>query len=183
MACKLWIFLDHHLRLPAGQTENRDGSGRGSGRFRAFRLMATRSTDGQNPAWRGNFGQKKGPGDYPSPWIWWSQGGSNSRPRHCERRALPAELWPQRVAPRPGLRPATHRPRKGTEATDTGPGDHAARRAKSKGRLWPGQRSHPLGSMMIAAPARPQSSKGASAASSTLRRQPSSSDGHSRTLM
>ena len=25
---------------------------------------------------------------------WWSQGGSNSRPRHCERRALPAELWP-----------------------------------------------------------------------------------------
>ena len=31
--------------------------------------MATRSTDGQNPAWRGNFGQKKGPGDYPSPWI------------------------------------------------------------------------------------------------------------------
>lgn len=26
---------------------------------------------------------------------WWSQGGSNSRPRHCERRALPAELWPR----------------------------------------------------------------------------------------
>jgi hypothetical protein len=27
---------------------------------------------------------------------WWSQAGSNRRPRHCERRALPAELWPLR---------------------------------------------------------------------------------------
>ena len=27
---------------------------------------------------------------------WWSQAGSNRRPRHCERRALPAELWPHR---------------------------------------------------------------------------------------
>ena len=26
---------------------------------------------------------------------WWSRGGSNSRPRHCERRALPSELRPQ----------------------------------------------------------------------------------------
>src|SRR5665213_2615351 len=26
--------------------------------------------------------------------AWWSQAGSNRRPRHCERRALPAELWP-----------------------------------------------------------------------------------------
>jgi hypothetical protein len=34
--------------------------------------------------------------------IWWSQGGSNSRPRHCERRALPAELWP-RLAVRQAL--------------------------------------------------------------------------------
>ena len=25
---------------------------------------------------------------------WWRRGGSNSRPRHCERRALPAELRP-----------------------------------------------------------------------------------------
>ena len=24
---------------------------------------------------------------------WWTQAGSNRRPRHCERRALPAELW------------------------------------------------------------------------------------------
>ncbi len=27
---------------------------------------------------------------------WWSQAGSNRRPRHCERRALPTELWPLR---------------------------------------------------------------------------------------
>ncbi len=26
---------------------------------------------------------------------WWSQAGSNRRPPHCERGALPAELWPQ----------------------------------------------------------------------------------------
>src|SRR3984885_2098656 len=30
---------------------------------------------------------------------WWSQAGSNRRPRHCERRALPAELWPLRGSP------------------------------------------------------------------------------------
>src|SRR3981081_4597406 len=28
--------------------------------------------------------------------AWWSQAGWNRRPRHCERRALPAELWPRR---------------------------------------------------------------------------------------
>src|SRR5512140_2207085 len=27
---------------------------------------------------------------------WWSRGGSNPRPPHCERGALPAELRPQR---------------------------------------------------------------------------------------
>jgi hypothetical protein len=27
---------------------------------------------------------------------WWSQAGSNRRPHHCERCALPAELWPHR---------------------------------------------------------------------------------------
>ncbi len=27
-------------------------------------------------------------------WIWWSRGGSNSRPSHCERADLPAELRP-----------------------------------------------------------------------------------------
>src|SRR6476619_8525079 len=25
---------------------------------------------------------------------WWGQAGSNRRPPHCERGALPAELWP-----------------------------------------------------------------------------------------
>ena len=27
--------------------------------------------------------------------LWWSQGGSNSRPPACKAGALPAELWPQ----------------------------------------------------------------------------------------
>ena len=27
--------------------------------------------------------------------IWWRRGGSNSRPSHCERDALPAELRPR----------------------------------------------------------------------------------------
>ena len=26
--------------------------------------------------------------------MWWSQGGSNSRPLACKASALPAELWP-----------------------------------------------------------------------------------------
>ncbi len=26
--------------------------------------------------------------------LWWSRGGSNSRPSHCERDALPTELRP-----------------------------------------------------------------------------------------
>ena len=35
---------------------------------------------------------------------WWSRGGSNSRPLHCERSALPAELRPRecQCTPRPG---------------------------------------------------------------------------------
>src|SRR5687767_10096608 len=28
--------------------------------------------------------------------LWWRRGGSNSRPLHCERSALPAELLPLR---------------------------------------------------------------------------------------
>src|SRR6476469_7640832 len=27
--------------------------------------------------------------------IWWSQAGSNRRPRECHSRALPTELWPR----------------------------------------------------------------------------------------
>jgi hypothetical protein len=33
------------------------------------------------------------------PKKWWSQTGSNRRPHACKARALPAELWPQRVKP------------------------------------------------------------------------------------
>ena len=29
--------------------------------------------------------------------VWWRRGGSNSRPSHCERDALPAELRPHRL--------------------------------------------------------------------------------------
>jgi YggT family protein len=47
---------------------------------------------------------------------WWSQAGSNRRPRHCERRALPAELWPHRdrveVRRRPAIG-AIYNPRQG----------------------------------------------------------------------
>ena len=35
---------------------------------------------------------------------WWSQAGSNRRPRHCERRALPAELWPHSASGKAGNR-------------------------------------------------------------------------------
>ena len=80
------ILQETELRLPAGQTENRDGSGGESGRFRAFRLMATRSTDGRNPAWRGDFRQEKGPGEYPSPCIWWRRRESNPRPQALDCR-------------------------------------------------------------------------------------------------
>src|SRR4029077_7905402 len=36
--------------------------------------------------------------------AWWSQAGSNRRPRHCERRALPAELCPHVAASIDGKR-------------------------------------------------------------------------------
>ena len=40
--------------------------------------------------------KRKRAGMKPALWNggWWRRGGSNSRPRHCERRALPAELRP-----------------------------------------------------------------------------------------
>src|SRR5690606_8992517 len=41
---------------------------------------------------------QKRPADKGWPWqSWWSGGGSNSRPSHCERDALPAELPPQQT--------------------------------------------------------------------------------------
>ena len=48
--------------------------------------------------------------------AWWSQAGSNRRPRHCERRALPAELWPHRDRLNDPKRPAIgaiYNPRQG----------------------------------------------------------------------
>ena len=48
--------------------------------------MATRSTGGRNPAWRGDFRQEKGPGDYPGPSVWWRRGESNPRPKMIDPR-------------------------------------------------------------------------------------------------
>ena len=48
--------------------------------------MVTRSTGGRNPAWRGDFGQEKGPGDYPSPCVWWRWRESNPRPKAIDAR-------------------------------------------------------------------------------------------------
>lgn len=44
----------------SGAYRSRDGPGRESGQFWAFRLVATRSSDGRNLAWFGDFRQKKG---------------------------------------------------------------------------------------------------------------------------
>src|SRR5437763_740742 len=39
---------------------------------------------------------------------WWSQAGSNRRPLACHASALPAELWPRRIAaPQIGVRAMT----------------------------------------------------------------------------
>ncbi|SDX04620.1 hypothetical protein SAMN05216317_1265 [Nitrosomonas eutropha] len=54
--------------------ENRDRLGAGIAENRLFRQVDTHSTDGWNPARRGDFRQEKGPGDYPSPSIWWWDG-------------------------------------------------------------------------------------------------------------
>ncbi len=59
-----------------------------------FPLHRRQTTAGTSAA-NGNEAKTKAPARVPGLWKkWWSQGGSNSRPRHCERRALPAELWP-----------------------------------------------------------------------------------------
>lgn len=39
--------------------------------------------------------------------LWWSQGGSNSRPPACKAGALPAELWPLRMVGLGGIEPPT----------------------------------------------------------------------------
>jgi len=55
------ILRGKALRLPAGQSENRDGSGPGRDRIRGPWRARTRSTAGRNPAWRGDVRRKKGP--------------------------------------------------------------------------------------------------------------------------
>src|ERR1700709_823723 len=62
-----------HLRLPPVFAQ--EGYAGHASPFGLLRGCATRSPKGE---------------------AWWSQAGSNRRPRHCERRALPAELWPHR---------------------------------------------------------------------------------------
>ena len=84
-------FQTHHLRLPAGQTENRDGLGTENAEIGAFRLLAIRSTHRRNPAWRGDFRQEKGPGENPSPSIWWPCGNLKSRSEGCGKLRVFAE--------------------------------------------------------------------------------------------
>ena len=69
------------MRLPAGQTENRERSEAENAGIRVFWMAATRNADSQNPAPRGDFGQEKGPGEYPGPGDWWSWGELNPRPQ------------------------------------------------------------------------------------------------------
>ena len=83
---KLLIWRECNLRLPAGQTGKGDGSSRQGGRFGNSWRGGTRCTAGRNPAWRGEFGQKEGPGDHPSPCRWWRWRESNSRPEDLYSR-------------------------------------------------------------------------------------------------
>ncbi len=55
---------------------------------RMFQIAGSTSTLGRLPSARRQV-----------PKEWWSQTGSNRRPHACKARALPAELWPQRVKP------------------------------------------------------------------------------------
>jgi hypothetical protein len=61
----------------------------------SLRLSAPPASQGRGPSWTPSstldsvhFGSNL--------FRWWSRGGSNPRPPHCERGALPAELRPQR---------------------------------------------------------------------------------------
>ena len=60
----------------------------------SLRLSAPPASQGRGPTWTSSssldsvhFGSNSR--------CWWSRGGSNPRPPHCERGALPAELRPQ----------------------------------------------------------------------------------------
>ena len=53
--------------------------------------------------------------------VWWRWGGSNSRPLHCERSALPSELHPHKGSRRVGWRrfPAVFKRSSGYEGVST----------------------------------------------------------------
>src|SRR5690606_34623471 len=68
-------------RLPAGQTEKRDWTGRETGRFGTSEGDGTRRANPRNPAPRGNSRKEKGPGDYPGPLDWWRWAELNRRPK------------------------------------------------------------------------------------------------------
>ena len=70
--------------------------------------------------------------------VWWRWGGSNSRPLHCERSALPSELHPHKGSRRVGWRrfPAVFKRSSGYEGVSTqtrrrpGPTRSSGRRTK-----------------------------------------------------
>jgi hypothetical protein len=69
----------------------------GSERYLYFRINKLDSWHASNGSIRWPYGQFMLPvtTDEANPqFLWWRRGGSNSRPSHCERDALPAELRP-----------------------------------------------------------------------------------------
>src|SRR5450432_2322462 len=67
----------------------RRGHGSGAGKTMDCPWTSTRSKDGSRWCQR-----NKKATTIVALFIWWRRGGSNSRPSHCERDALPAELRP-----------------------------------------------------------------------------------------
>ena len=75
----------------AGREQREECGGRGARRRGVGRVTLKRGRSGTTPTLA--FRAKKIPAD--KGWdfkYWWTEGGSNSRPPHCERGALPAEL-------------------------------------------------------------------------------------------
>src|SRR5437016_8913883 len=56
--------------------------------------MTSRIARMENPPFERETCSGSGVGEQEPAENWWSQAGSNRRPPHCERGALPAELWP-----------------------------------------------------------------------------------------
>ena len=88
-----WCAFDKTERQPAtrmkprsqamhtrSQTEKRDWVGPKNRHFGADGDCGTRKPKAYNPAWCGAFRQGEGPGDFPSPFVWWCNAdlGSNS---------------------------------------------------------------------------------------------------------